>query len=100
MWSYLVIAVVFILLLVVLLVLFLAALDLLVGLRKGSESFAFEVFEVLQSLADLLLLEDALHQFLVVLSSAKPSKDLHHVVDLLLFFGPRLVQPTLFLQVQ
>lgn len=97
---YLIIAIVLLLLLVVLLVFLLAALDFLVSLGQGSESFALEIFQVLQSLPNLLFFEDALNQFLVVFGRAEPGKYLHHVVDLFLFFGPGLVESALLLQVQ
>lgn len=49
---------------------------------------------------DLFFFEDALNQLLVIFCGAEPGKYLHHVVDLLLFFGSGLIESALLLEIQ
>lgn len=48
----------------------------------------------------MLFLQNSLHKFLMFLGRTKASKNLHHVVNFLFFFGPSLIKPILLLQVK
>ena len=75
-------------------------LHLFLNLSQSSKPFLLVLFQLLNPLPDLFLLNDTSDQFLMFFRRTEPGKDFHHIVDFLFFLGSQFLLPHLLLKVQ